>query len=219
MLRKVKKKKTKDSEWQLYKTLDYSNSILEYIFEDKFIEAEESYDYCISPVAYDENGIEVQGQNTVPQTIYIQFDHAHMFDTESNFDMIYDLEVSPSNVNIGANVIDTLGAKYPVIIYGNSAYKSGSISFTLVTEESATGRIDLKSEKTLRENLYKIFCNKKPKILKNSDGGYILISIIGTPSFIPNNNLLGSYKASFEYVEVGNANDVQTLVNLGLVEV
>lgn len=211
----VKKKKKDDAFWQTYFTIDYNESINVYTIIDKFIESGEDYEYCICPVALDNNNNVIYGNNTTPHGIYIEYDNAHIFDNTASFDLIYNIKIGELTNQIGANAIETLGSQYPYVIYGQSNYQKGKFECLLVSEESATGEINIKSEKKLREFINKFLTNKQYKIIKNADGIYMPIMITGTPTLIPNNDLIGIYQISFEFVQVGNANDVGDLHNCG----
>lgn len=217
------KRKKGETEWQLCQELIYSKDQETYSFTDKYIESQQTYQYAIRPTAraYDDNGMYVGsiiGENS-PQSekteINVVFDYAHLFDNELSYDLLYNFKLGDITSNIDANTVTTLGGQYPFTIYGASKYKTGSVSCLLVTEESATGSIDVWKEKELRNNIDNFLSNKKPKILKCDDGTYLLISISDNYTLTPDENLLGSYSLSFNYTEIGDANDVDTLKKYG----
>lgn len=218
------KRKKGETEWQVCQEIAYEEDRKEYEFVDKYIESQQIYQYAIRPVArmYDESGAftgiiigenSLQSENT---EINVVFDYAHLFDNETSYDLLYNFKLGDITTNIDANVITTLSGQYPVTIYGASKYKAGSVSCLLVTEESAVGSIDIGKEKELRNKINEFLSNKKPKILKYEDGTYLLISISDNYTLIPDENLLGSYSLSFNYTEIGDANDVDTLKKYGL---
>ena len=202
----VRKRKKGEEQWQTYYTIDYSDDISLYTIVDKFIENEETYEYCIRPLA--EN---IVGTDSLPRSIYINYEHAHIFDNTASFDLIYDLKIGAISQNIGANIINTLASEYPYVVYSQTNYMQGSVECLLVSEESATGNVDIKSEKILRNKILSFLCNKQYKILKNSDGLYMLIKIVDTPTLTPSDGVLGIYNLSFNYVEIGNANNIEDL--------
>jgi hypothetical protein len=217
------RRKKDTTEWQICKEIQYDEEQEGYSFVDKYIESEQEYEYCIRPTAraYDDTGVYVEtiiGENSPITLVRVVFDYAHLFDSETpnGFDLLYNFKLGDITSNIDANTITTLGGQYPFTIYGASKYKTGSATCLLVTEESATGSIDVGAEKILRNNIDKFLSNKKPKILKCDDGTYLLISISDNYTLIPNENLLGSYSLSFNYTEIGDANDVDTLKKYGL---
>lgn len=219
------KRKKGETEWQLCQEVVYEENKEKYEFIDKYIESQQTYQYAIRPTARaydDESGAfkgVVIGENN-PQSenteINVVFDYAHLFDNEISYDLLYNFKLGDITSNIDANTITTLGGQYPFTVYGASKYKTGNVSCLLVTEESTTGSIDVWAEKELRNKIDEFLSNKKPKILKYEDGTYLLISISDNYTLIPDENLLGSYSLSFNYTEIGDANDVDTLKKYGL---
>ena len=212
----LRKRKKGEEFWQTYFAIDYADDINWYTIIDQFIESEETYEYCLCPVALNDEGVAIYGNNTTPKEIYISYDHAHILDNSGSYDLLYNLKFGNTTSQIGANVIETLASPYPYVIYGQTNYLKGNLECLLVTQESATGNIDIQSEKKLRNNVLSFLSNKDYKIIKNSDGLYMLIQIVGTPSLIPSNDIIGVYQVSFEYVEIGNANNINELSNLNL---
>ena len=210
----VRRRKKGEQNWQSYFAIDYNQDITTYSVIDKFIGSEEVYEYCLCPIALDGNGNRLVGTNSDAKEIDVTYDNTCIFDNTDSYNLIYDLEFGDITSNIGANIINTLGSQHPYVVYDESDYVSGNIKFLLVSEESATGDIDVRSEKKLKDKILSFFNNKQPKILKHSDGTYMLIQIVGTPTLTPLNNPLGIYQLSFEYVQVGNIDDVNTLSNL-----
>ena len=164
----------------------------------------------------DENGKDIYSNDSTPAEIYISYEHAHLFDSTDSFDLIYDLHLDSISNQIGANTIDTLGSQYPYVIYGQTNYLTGSIECLLVSEESATGSVNIHSEKELRKKILAFLNNKKCKVLKNEDGTYMLIEIIGTPTLIPSNEIIGIYQVNFQYIQIGNVDSITELQNANI---
>lgn len=216
----VKRKSDKD-EWQIYKEVEFEKGQKRYEFIDYFIESEQEYQYGIRPIAYvyddDNNIIDIKyGEIGSVDSIYITYDYACVYGKDNNnndvsYTLIYNFKLGDITTNINSNTIQTLGNQYPTIVYGDSNYKSGNVSCLLVTEESATGQINLLTEKNLRNDIEEFLSNKKPKLLKYADGTYLLVNISDNFTLSPNENLLGSYTLSFNFAEIGDANDIETL--------
>ena len=205
----IKRRKRGEDLWQTLAVIDYSSDLKSYTIIDKFIANETTYEYCVAPVA---NAL--VGTNSIPQEAYISYDHAHIFDNTASYNLVYNLKIGTLSKNIGANTIETLSARYPYIIYGQSDYAQGNVECLLVSEESATGSVNIGEEAKLRDNIMEFLCNKQYKILKNYDGLYMLIQIIGSPTLTPLDDMIGIYTVSFEYVQVGDANDLSTLESM-----
>lgn len=209
----LRKRRKGESAFQTYFSVDFDTSTNIYTIIDKLIESEEEYEYCIRGVAKDENGNDIYSNDSSPTEIYISYEHAHLFDATDSFDLIYDLRINNISNQIGANTIETLGSQYPYVIYGQTNYLTGGIECLLVSDESATGSVNIRSEKELRNKILTFLKNKQCKVLKNSDGLYMLIEIIGTPTLVPSNEVLGIYQVNFEYIQIGNVDNVNDLKN------
>ena len=212
----LRKRRKGEINFQTYFSVDYEPSINLYTIIDKLIENEEEYEYCIRGVAQNTNEDgdvigDIYSNDSSPVEIYISYEHSHLFDSTDSFDLIYDLRIDSMVNQIGANTVETLGSQYPYVIYGQTNYLTGSMECLLVSEESATGSVNLRSEKELRKKILTFLNNKQCKVLKNEDGTYMLIEIIGTPTLIPSNEVLGIYQVNFQYVQIGNADDIASL--------
>lgn len=207
----LRKRRKGEDTFQTYFSIDFDLSENLYTIIDKLIENEEAYEYCIRGVAKDDNGKDIYSNDSLPAEIYISYEHTHLFDSTDSFDLIYDLRIGTISNQIGANTIETLGSQYPYVIYGQTNYLTGSIECLLVSEESATGSVNVRSEKELRKKILSFLNNKQCKVLKNEDGTYMLIKIIGTPSLIPSSEILGIYQVNFEYVQIGNADNINDI--------
>lgn len=212
----LRKRRKGEYDFQTYFSIDFDSSTNFYTIIDKFIENEEGYEYCIRGVAKGDNGKDIYSNDSTPAEIYISYEHAHLFDSTSSFDLIYDLRIDSISNQIGANTIETLGSQYPYVIYGQTNYLTGSIECLLVSEESATGSVNIRSEKELRKKILTFLNNKQCKVLKNEDGVYMLIEIIGTPTLVPSNEIIGVYQVNFQYIQIGNVDDVESLKNANI---
>lgn len=223
---KLLKRKSENEMWEVYKIIDFNPKEIFYDLSDKFVEAEETYQYKIIPMNTEDDVHNItpdmeasftDGVNLNPQSFYVSYDYAHIFDKENDYSFIYNLELAPLSHHIGSNTVETLGNRYPYIVYqGNLDYVTGSIKCILVADNM--GGINKKNEKELRQKVEKFLCDKKPKGFRNSDGRYMAISILGTPQFTPNNNLIGLYEVSFEYIEIGKLSDMKSLVEFNLID-
>lgn len=208
-----KKRKIGDLEWLNVAILPYELDKLVYEYDDKFVEAGEIYEYAILPLAY--GGIEGE---YVTDDIECKFDHTWLFDKDNNFKLMYNIEYGDIETVMPSNTYEPLGSKYPIVSYnGELDYRRGVIKSLLIADNSTNGKIDVRQEKLLRNNIINFLKNKKPKIIKDSSGNYLLISIIGNPKLVPNNNLSRLlYEINFEFIEIGNVYDENTLIHSGL---
>lgn len=215
--------------WQIIDEIECSGDSIEnkeYEITDKFIASNQWYEYCVRAVSKIYHGNDKHIGDTVgmyshPTEVYVKYDNAHLLGKDENnddvsFDLIYNLTLGDTTVNIDANITPTLGGQYPFTTYGSANYKTSNISCLLVTEESATGQLNLGTEKVLRDKITKFLSNKKPKVLKCEDGTFLLINISDNFTLTPHESLLGSYTLSFNFVEIGDVNNLSLLKEYGL---
>ena len=222
---KLLKRKSESEMWEVYKIIDFNPNKIFYDLSDKFVEAEEIYQYKIIPmnteddmhnITLDSEANFTDGSHLNPQSFFVSYDYTHIFDKENDYHFIYNLEINTLSHHIGSNTVETLGNRYPYIVYqGNLDYVTGSLKCILVADN--LGNVNKRDEKEIRQDIEKFLCDKKPKGFRNSDGRYMAISIIGTPQFTPNNNLIGLYEISFEYIEIGKLSDMKSLIEFNLI--
>jgi hypothetical protein len=211
----IKKRKINTLTWEDVVTLSFNNSIVNYSYIDNLVEGSETYEYAVFPSTSTVTG------DYIINNIDVDFEGAFLLDKNSNYQLLYNLELGDVNLNIPNSTVELLGAQYPIIMYSSDVqYKSGSLKAMLVSNTTATGSgIDAVAEKIYRKTLMDFLTNKNPKILKDMGGQYILINIVGAPKLTPNNSLNGFiYDLSFDWVEVGNATNNDSLILAGIKE-
>ena len=70
-------------------------------------------------------------------------------------------------------------------------------------------------DKLGRDKLMEYLTNQKTKVLRHQNGETMLVNIVGTPKFIPDNKINGKMGVSFNYIEVGGM-DSDTLKANGM---
>ena len=211
---RFKKRKLGDLGWMNVEDIAYSLEQTVYSHNDKYTEAGEIYEYAITPVAF--GGFE---GDYVIQEIECEFESTWLLDKLNNYKLMHDLEYGDIETIIPSNVYEPLGSEYPIVSFnGSLKFRRGTITCKLVSDATIdNGDIDVRQEKLTRKTIMNFLTNKKPKILKDGGGNYMLVSIINNPRLKPLNQL-GQliYDVTFDFVEVGNALDDNSLINSGL---
>lgn len=204
----VKKRKANELQWSNVTYLLFDNTINYYEYIDKFVEAGEIYEYAIIPIAF--GGFE---GNYVINDIFCQFESTWLFNKNEIYKLMYNLEYGSIDTVVPNHLFEPIGAKYPIVNYnGNLRYKKGNIKCMLIASTTQSNQIDVRQEKLERNQIMNFLVDRKSKILKDSAGNYMMVSIIGQPRLVPNNNLNQKlYDVEFEFVEVGNPYDENSL--------
>lgn len=211
----IQKRKIEDFNYLNLATFDFDPFQTIYQVEDYFIQADQEYEYTVIPLLADYT----EGER-VTERFTADFDGTWLFDANKNYRLLYNLDYGSIDHYSPSAVYEPLGSKYPVVTYNaDISYKRGSITGLIVADASSDGKISVDEERKLRIALIDFLTNKKPKIIKDAGGNYVLISIIGNPQLAPLNNLNQKlYDLSFEWIEIGDVHDESTLVQTGLKE-
>ena len=218
---KVKKRKKDTYKWEEVFVFDFNKTIQTYQFSDRLIESLVDYEYAIQPVAV--NGIvgneKIQEVETDFEGLWIVNKdlEQHQFDMGINDN----IQLGSINRVKQSAVHETIGGKYPVVVSNSSGgYRKTTFKCALVDKEfSGQDILDRKAQKKYREKIEDFLGDGKPKIIKHSEGLYLLAKIPeGSINIIPFNDLQGMIaEVEFEIIEIGDANDTDKLKELGFV--
>lgn len=214
---RIKKRKVNELSWKKYKDISFDSSKTTYNWSDYFVESLTDYEYAIMPVGSQN----VEGQysiNTISceyEDIYILGTNNEQYHLVANLNMGDIITVSPSTF------VEVLGSKYPYeISNGSINYKKGNCKATLISNNTlnSNNQIDRIAEKILRNNLYKFLTNNKPKIFKESEGNYLLVSIPSNSVKLSpiNDSSRQIADISFDLYEIDDVEDIISLQNSGL---
>lgn len=182
--------------------------------KDKYARAGVEYEYSISSYL---NGVE---NNYLIQNVYSDFQGFYITDKDCLYGTIYDIDGCDTSRNITSQTLELLNSKYMNVV-SNSALNcdSGSISATFITFLNNNDTApDLQESLTYRNHFKDRLANKKPLILKIDDGRIWMIRVSNSSS----DNMRGHRdirQISFEWVEIGDVNDMKTLYKNGFSDV
>lgn len=212
---KIKKRKKEDLLWNEMKYIPFDKNVHDYYFIDKYVEALQTYEYAVQPVGADN----VVGNNIYSE-IEADFEGVWLVDKDRDFQLFFNLEISPYETVVPTSVIETLGGQYPVVFTNdNVKYRQGQLKCMLVSNSTeSNGAIDRRQEKILRNNIMSFLTDKKPKLYKDSSGEMMVIMLSGNPTLTPINELSQQiYNLEVEFVEVART-DSKSLIENGLLD-
>lgn len=182
-------------------------------FIDKYASARTDYEYSVSSFI---NGIE---NSYTIQNVYSDFDGYYITDKDCLYGTIYDLDGCDTSRNITQQTLELLNSKYMSVVSNSSLNcESGSISGTFVKIDCTNDDIDSAASLQYRNDFKDRLANHKPLILKVHDGRIWMIRVTGNPT----DSQEGHYdirKINFDWVEIGDVNDMKTLYNYGFSDV
>lgn len=182
-------------------------------FVDKYARAGVEYEYSVSSFI---NGIE---NSYLIKNVYSDFDGYYVTDKDCLYGTIYDLDGGDTSREISSQTLELLNSKYMNVV-SNSELNcdSGSIVGTFFKMDEDCEHIDLNSSLQYRAEFENRLANHKPLILKIHDGRIWIINVTGgindTKKGHPDIRQI-----SFEWVEIGDINDMKTLYRLGFSDV
>ena len=213
---RFQKRKWDELEWQDVAEIEYKpNEKLLYETIDKYIANDFIYQYSIVPMTST-----IMGNRIISDEITAKFEGIFISDKDSNYKLLYDIELSDIENNISNAIFEPLNAQYPIVVHSNLDYETFDITSTFVSAETAkTGgsNIDIRMERLGKDRLLKFMKNGKPKVYRDHHGRLKLVSVIGKPKEIPYNEIGGIAKLSFSLVEIGDM-DSETLKANNLLE-
>ena len=214
----IRRRKKDDYKFEDVRAFDFDPDVQFYEFKDRFIESHEDYVYGIQPMG---GSVEnpVLGETTNGE-VESEFDSVWIVGKDTQYRLMYNLEVGDYETVIPTGITETLGSQYPIVSKsGNVKYRKGNIRCMLVSDKTMEyGDINPKEEKKIRRSIMAFLTDNKPKYFKDGSGEAMLISIINAPTLSPRNELNQLiYEIGVEFVEIGGI-DSNTLINAGLFE-
>lgn len=208
---KFRKRRIEELQWTDVAEVDFNPDVRVYIIYDRYVEANQPYEYSIVPITSTVTGKSINSEMTP------EFDGIWLTDKASNYQLLYNLEQGDVQHNSQNAKFEPLDSKYPIIVYSNMDYVTSSIKAMVVSPNSMNGQIDKRQEKLNRDNWMKFLKNHKPKLLRGTNGDFRMITVTGNPREIPNNNLNGYIaEVDFEVTEIDEIT-TETLIKNGFI--
>ncbi len=182
-------------------------------FTDKYARSKTEYQYCVSSYT---NGIE---NSFILDNVYSEFDGYYIADKDCLFGTIYDVDGCDTSKNMANQVIRLLNSKYASVVSNSDInYESGSVTGSFIRMDEVTGEVRPDDGLRYRSSLKNRLVSKKPLILKIHDGRIWMIKVTGAPT----DSMTGHQdlrSINFEWAEVGDVEDMQSLFENGLSDV
>ena len=202
-------------EWITLREIPISSpNDLSFIITDNLNAYNVEYEYAWVPMTNDAEG------NYVIESILSQCQGVFICDVNNIFKLRAGVEYNNNDANQQVGVFQPYNRKYPVIVSNSLInYQTGTISSWVLPEDfedsKSLDRFEITKEK---EAILKFLMNKKPKIIKDTNGNNWLVYFTGNPSMSYNNNYgQGMVKVNAEWTEVGDPNDKTDLYENGLI--
>lgn len=213
---KVKRRIKGTFNWVTLKTVTVKAfEDLNFAFNDYIAANNTDYEYALVPIL---NGAE---GDYITNSITSQFKGVFICEKDSIYKFYAGVAYGTGKRVKKIGVFEPYGSKYPVIVANaKTNYYSNSISFTVLPLDYEKNRIMNRYEiNKLTEEILNYITNNKAKIIKDWNNSIHLVYPSSEPNITYDNNWgMGKVDISFDYVEVGDANNEKDLMEFGLVE-
>ncbi len=199
-------------EWQDVAEIDYSpEDKLFYEAIDKYVANDFMYQYAIVPITST-----VIGSRIISDEIKVKFDGVFLSDKESNYQLLYDIELSDIENHSPTALFEPMHGKYPIVAHSGLNYDTFDITATFISAETVAkdgNEINIRMERLGKDRLMSFIKNGKPKIYRDTHGNLKLVSVFGNIKEIPHNNIAGISQLSFSMVEIGDIDSDTLKIN------
>lgn len=201
----IKRRELQDNKWVTIYTKDiHTIDDFDINILDRYARSETDYIWRISSTC---NGIE---NSYVEKQILSYFEGLYIADKDSIYGTRYDVDGCDTTTNQKSEIIETYN-KYPTIVSNSDVgYEKGSVQGTFIKMDDIEYEIDLQSGRNYRQTIKQRLVSKKPFILKVPDGRVWMARCVGAPQDIMNGHP-DLRQITFEWVEIGDVNDMEAL--------
>ena len=201
-------------EFTLVGEFKYSNDYNTYSFIDITAKNDTYYEYAIVPVASD-----VIGEKNISDPVYVEYKGVFISDLHKNYKLQFNYDAGETSHNKNFATFNPLNGEFPVVVYGNQDYKTGSIEFLPLSETQIKAKgtkINSKEERVLRDSVTSFLNDGSAKVLRDDNGEIMILAVDSVKSRPISSAVPDIQSVSFNYTELGRV-DSSTLVSTGLV--
>ena len=210
----LKRRLKGDLDWQNYVKWDFDVERRVYNYLDRYVANDEVYEYMVIPVGV--GGIEGKAN---ANEIEVAFDDYFLVDKHSTYRMLFDVSYQNFKRTRPSAQFLPVDNWYPIVVYnGNLHYWEGTVVGRCFVEdicelENPETNFNKRASRLFRDNFVSFLNNKRPKILKDTQGNMWLNCIVDSVSvdFLEGyNNVLCDI--SFNWVEIEDSHNLQKLL-------
>ena len=210
---KRKRKNTFD-EWLPLFEIQIDGDVNNFKFErfDKYVANQVEYEYALIPTL---NGVE--GSYNI-NTIIPNFEGLFIVSKDKIFSSILDNDIQVQR-NKPTSVVPTIDSKYPFVIsHSKNNYYSGSATATFIEHDHENNKWKIREGYDYRRRLLDFLLDGKPKMLKSGDTGEVFLIMVSDNIPEDRTQFTDKVTTTIPFTEVGNSEDLEDLINSGLVD-
>jgi hypothetical protein len=193
------------SQWNPIGQFEYNPDFNVYNYVDRYVQNGASYQYAIVPVAN-----EVQGDKLVSDIVKAEFEGIFITDRKENRRLEYDISLGDVTYNTNSAINQPINNPYPIVTFGNSKYRSGTLSVLPLSKETiamAGSGIDKLAEQINRQEWLDFLNNGRAKVVRMDSGVLMLVVTHNANVSHKDGDILRHLASiSFDYTEIGEIN-------------
>ena len=184
------------------------------LFVDKYARAGVDYEYAISSVS---QNIE---NYYVVQEVYSDFDGMYITDKDCLYGTIFNIDCNATSMQLANQTLALLNSKYMTVVSNSEVRgEAGSAAGTyIIFDDCDVNNFNRNKSIAYRKEIKNRLASKKPLILKIHDGRIWMIKVTGQPQESHDTHF-DIKQISFEWMEIGDYNDMETLYRNGFSDV
>lgn len=193
-----------------------SDEDLSFTINDNLANTDSDYEYAVVPVLV--GGVE---GNYISDEIKTHFDGVYICDADSIYRFYAGVKYGNTTKVQKIGTFEPYGRKYPIVVSNSLlGYQKGTVSGNILQPDyDVTRAIDRIACVKYRDQLLDFLVNKKAKIIKDWNGKEWLCMVVDNPSVSYNSSIgMALANVSFNYVELGDANNENDLISTGIVK-
>lgn len=198
--------------WEAVAQFGFDPEYNVYDYVDRYAQNGVEYQYAIVPIAGN-----VQGDRLISDTVLSEFEGIFLTDSRENRALEYDIELGEIAYNTNSSVNQPINSPYPIVVFGNSKYRTGNLSVLTLSEDTINGNgINKFAEQVVRQEWINFVNNGRAKVLR-MDNGLTMLVVTQNPKITHKEGMLRDLASiSFDYVEIGEL-DFNMLVKNDLI--
>ncbi len=193
------------SNWSPVGQFDYNPEFNVYDYVDRYVQNGAMYQYAIVPMAN-----EVLGDKLLSDPVQCLYEGIFVTDSKENRRLEYDISLGEVSYNTTSAINKPINGAYPIVIFGNSKYRSGSLTVLPLSKQTvdlAGSGINKFAEQINRQEWLDFLNNSKAKVLRMDSGVLMLIVSQNARATHKDGDLLRDLASiTFDYVEIGEIN-------------
>lgn len=185
-----------------------------FIFTDNLASNYTQYEYAYVPVMN-----QIEGNYTTEE-VYSKFKGVFLCDVNTIYKFYADIEYGSTDSVQKIGTYEPFGRKYPVMVSnGLLGYDTGTVSALVAPKDfHKTHEFDRVAITKERNALFKWLTNKKPKILKDWNGFFVICIVTGNPQTDYESNYgMGIQRMTAEWTQTGDPKEKADLYANGLI--